>query len=88
MDGLKAFEQLASAARKETPPQVDVTKRVLQSLRSRDHSRAGSMDKPLLVFSAVSFASAVIVAIVAAQAWFSLSDPLGETLVCMARMIQ
>ena len=88
MDGLKAFEQLASAARKETPPQVDVAKQVLQSLHTGDYTRVVSMNKPLFVFGIVSLASAAIVAVIAAQAWFSMSDPLGETLICMARMVQ
>ena len=88
MDGLKAFEQLASAARKEIPPQVDVAKQVLRSLHTGDYNRGTSMNKPLVVFGAVSLASAAIVAAIAVQAWFSMSDPLGETLICMARMVQ
>ena len=87
-DGMKRFEELAAAARREQAPGVDVTDRVLQSLRERDLSPGHAMEKPLLMFSAVSFASAVIVAIIAAQTWFSGHDPLVDMIGSLAMVMK
>ncbi len=88
MDELVTFEKMASRARQEAPPQVDVTRQVIHSLRSREDALDNPMEKPLMVFSLVSFTSAVIVALFALDGWLSLSDPLGQTIHSLAMVMQ
>ncbi len=76
MEGLKSLEKLASAARRNPPPRIDVTDRVLRSLRTREEDAESPLNTPLLGFSAVSFASALIVAVLALQSWLSVHDPM------------
>jgi hypothetical protein len=76
MDAWKTVERLAAAARTETPPRIDVTERVMKTLRAREPERQRLLDTPLFGFSAISFASAVIVGLFAVQAWLSMHDPM------------
>jgi hypothetical protein len=76
MDAWETVERLAASARLEKPPRIDVTERVMQSLRARRPQRQRLPDTPLLGFSAISFASAVIVGLFAVQAWLSMHDPM------------
>jgi len=77
MDAMHTLERLAERARRDTPPRIDVSERVIRSLRTRDSREEESiLSGPLFKFSAVSFASAVIVGAVALQSWLNLHDPM------------
>lgn len=87
-DELVRFEKMASHARKEARPEVNVTQQVIRSLRSREEVRYNPMERPLLVFSLASLVSAVIMVLIALDGWRSLSDPLGQTIHFMAMVMQ
>lgn len=77
MDGMHNLESLAEAARRETPPPIDVSERVIRSLRAREQRPQESLfSGPLFKFGAISFASAVVVGAVALDSWLTLHDPM------------
>ncbi len=76
MDAMETVERLAASARRENPPRIDVSEKVIQSLRARETDRENLFSGPLFKFSAVSFVSALIVGAFALQAWMSMHDPM------------
>jgi hypothetical protein len=77
MDAMQTLERLAERARRENPPHIDVSQKVIQSLRTRDAGREeGPFSGPLFRFSAISFASALIVGAFALESWLSMHDPM------------
>jgi hypothetical protein len=79
MDGMKTLERLAAAARREPPPRIDVSEKVLVSLRAHEEAEELSRYPATLVkFSAASFAAAILLGVFALDAWFTLHDPLAR----------
>jgi hypothetical protein len=79
MNKLEQFELLASAARRERVPRLDVTARVLARIRPAEARRAGRLpleEVPLLAVSGLSVLAATIVVVLAVDAWAPLVDPL------------
>jgi len=74
MNHLDAFLLLASRARGEPAPAVDVSADVLRRIRAMGPRR--DVELPLLVFSGVSLLAATIVVAVAVSLWAPLADPL------------
>jgi hypothetical protein len=68
------FERLATLARRDAAPRLDVAARVLRTIRATEAPRA--VDLPMLIFSGVSLAAASIGIFLAMQAWSPLSDSL------------
>jgi hypothetical protein len=71
----QTFENLASKARDEVAPRVDVAAQVLQSLRARS-SRTSRVDAPLVLFAGAALVAAVLLATFALPAWDSVHNPL------------
>jgi len=77
MDGMHNLESLAEAARRESPPRIDVSERVIRSLGTREpHPEESPFSGPLFKFGAISFASAVVVGAVALDSWLTMHDPM------------
>lgn len=74
MNELERFERLASQARGDPVPPIDVAARVVRDLRS-GVSR-GEPSGPLWVLSGLSVVAALIVSAVAIESWSALTDPL------------
>jgi len=83
-DPLDQFEQLASLARDEAPPAIDVCDRVLAQLRER--SVAGEI-RPLVtppdrewvglvVGAGIAITAAAIALMIGVPTWESMNDPL------------
>jgi hypothetical protein len=71
----RTFEDLASQARREAAPRIDVTAHVLQTVRARPQ-RATRIDAPLLLFAGAALAAALLLTLFAMPAWDSMHDPL------------
>jgi hypothetical protein len=71
----QTFEKLASSARGEVAPRVDVAAQVLQSVRERS-CRTSRIDTPLVLFAGAALVAAVLLAMFALPAWDSVHDPL------------
>jgi hypothetical protein len=79
MDMLQRFEQLAAAARREAPPAIDVTARVMARIRRQVRPEARRADNiTLAVMAVVSVLAASIVAVVAMDAWSAMIDPMSS----------
>lgn len=74
MNDFEAFDSLVSRARKEQPPPVHVTPRVLHDLQSISLQK--QEQKTLLFLSGVALAAACLIAAFSFQFWAVLSDPL------------
>jgi hypothetical protein len=72
LDVNKNISQLATRARDDTAPTVNVTGQVLRRLRVQ----APSSYRPLLVFTIVSMAAAVLAVVLSIGLYDSMSDPL------------
>lgn len=75
MNDLNALDTLARHARRERPPTVDVTDRVMACLPRPVPARR---NLPLIVLTAASGAAAAVVAVIASQTWLELQNPLVE----------
>jgi len=75
MTDWQSFEKLASSARCEAAPRVDVAARVLQSVRVRS-CRTSRIDAPLVLFAGAALVAAVLLAMFALPAWDSVHNPL------------
>lgn len=80
MSELNRFERLATTARRERAPKIDVRAQVMATVTSferRPALYAGLLaDSPLLAFAGLSLAAAVLVGMLAYPAWESVQDPL------------
>jgi hypothetical protein len=74
MNELESFDRLASLARKDHPPRLDVSARVLRAIR--DEQPVAAMDWSMLIFSGVSLAAASVVVALVVDACLPLADPL------------
>ena len=68
------FERLATLARRDAAPRLDVAARVLRTIRAAE--AAQTVNLPMLIFSGVSLVAASIGMLLAVQAWSPLSDSL------------
>jgi hypothetical protein len=75
-DPLSTFERLAARARAEPVPPIDVSARVVQTVRHRPSP--ASTDWPLWVSAGLSVAAAVIVMLLALQSGAFTADPFVE----------
>jgi len=73
---LERFERLAAKARREPIPPVDVSDRVLQSIRPG--VRRSEPEAPLWIMSGVSVAAALVVLAVAVGSGAVAPDPMSE----------
>jgi hypothetical protein len=71
----RTFEELASQARREPAPCIDVTAEVLQTVRARSQ-RVSRIDAPLLLLAGAALAAALLLTMFALPAWDSMHDPL------------
>lgn len=76
----RRIRELASRARMERAPRVDVADRVMAILRNQQRARAAE-DRALAWVAGLSAAVAVPVALAAFATWQTWSDPLMATLV-------
>jgi hypothetical protein len=84
MNHWEQFEALAARARDESGPHIDVTARVMDELRRR--AATPVVDWPLRLFSALSAAAAVTVAVLAIQA--CTVDPLSGLFATFTMVMQ
>lgn len=71
---LDEFDSLIARARSAKPPAVDVTARVMESIRQRDVSPLA--DKPSLAVVAAAVAAASVAVAMAWQSWEQVNNPL------------
>lgn len=69
------LRQLMERARQEAPPRVDVTARVMASVRAERRVEGGSI-APLAWFAAASVVAAVPAGFVALSAWEIVTSPM------------
>ncbi len=74
MNNFEAFEQQAAAARDEPVPPIDVSARVVRSLRYAN-GRA-SFERSMAVWAGLSVVAASLVFVLAFNAWTSITDPM------------
>lgn len=74
MNELEAFQRLASQARGDSPPKLDIASRVLRTIRQEETPAA--VNWSMLIFSGVSLAAASVVVALVIDAWLPLADPL------------
>lgn len=70
---MKHIDQLARIARNETPPSIDVSRRVVASIRALETE---NMNAPLKWVAALSGVSAVAVSFIAIPLYLTWSDPI------------
>ncbi len=71
-DPRTVMHTLAARARQETAPTVDVGRQVTAKLRKRERRDS---ERPLFWFAAASLATAVVVVVISASLYQSISDP-------------
>lgn len=76
MDAMERVERLAASAQREICPGIDVSERVLRSLRARQSEQAAPHFGTLARFSAVSFVAAFVLGAWAVHAWLAMHDPM------------
>jgi len=86
MNDLEKLLWLASRARREPIPPVDVSARVLARLRAPVERPASGL--PLLAFSGLAAVAASIVLVIALESWSALSDPLAGLLSPLTMVMQ
>jgi hypothetical protein len=85
-DPLQEFERLAAEARKETVPVVDVSERVVQTVRVP--FAPPQVDWPLWISAGLSVAAAIIVMLIAVQSGAFTMDPFAELVSNLTPVIQ
>jgi hypothetical protein len=91
MDRRDGFDDLVARAREERAPPVDVTHRVLAAIAARRGGRAAHAasrvaQRPLVLCAAGALVAASVVALLAANDWTTLDDPVAALLAGMAAM--
>ncbi len=76
MDDLEALRQYGARMHSQTAPPVDVTARVLQTIRNRREVRPLDSVRPLAMVMAASWAAALGVGFFVEQAWWNVQDPV------------
>ena len=76
MNTERTLERLARQAQDEPAPPVDVADRVLAALRSQATRAPAPAHRPLAWMAGLSAAAAAVLALVAAGAWQTCTDPL------------
>lgn len=80
MNELKALKMLADDARQTPPEPVDVSQRVMRTLRSRDTGERTGFEKQLAWVALASGIVSVALAVPGIQAWGYLTEPMSEAL--------
>lgn len=75
MNAIERIRKLAARARMESPPQVDVTDRVMMVLRAEAAHTVPTV-RPLAWVAGVSLAAAIPAAVLGLWVWSTLTDPL------------
>ena len=90
MDTLRRFERAAAAARHDRAPAIDVVDQVMVELerRSWPTQRRTDGNLALATCAALSVLAASVMAAVALDAWWSMSDPMGTLIESFATVIQ
>jgi hypothetical protein len=86
MDSLDRFSRLASRARAELPPPIEVTDRVLRAIRCAP--AASPAEAHLLLFAGLSVAAAVAIAACAIGALGPMCDPMSGFFSAMSMVMQ
>ena len=78
MDEIKALKEFAARSADVAPPAVDVSERVLSTIRQRQRQRVGFSfaQRSLLMAAAASLLVAVTLGLFAQQALAELQDPM------------
>lgn len=84
----KQFKALAGLARAESPPDVDVSARVLEILASDHRQTMFVSERPWAWLAAVSSAAAVLAALFTVVAYNVWVDPLSEISQAVAWVMQ
>ncbi len=84
MNEEQILKKLASAARGDGPPRIDVAERVLADLAVAGEPR----NLLLWVFTATSAAAASVVAVLALRVWAARQDPFSDFLESMMAVMQ
>ena len=74
MNEWESFRRLAARARRDRPPRLDVTARVLGTIHGGEELRAERLS--MLVLSGLSLVAASVVVALVIDAWLPLTDPL------------
>jgi hypothetical protein len=74
MSDFDQLEQWAAQLRRQEPPQIDVTSRVVESIRHRP--RPVVFERPSIAVTAVAVVAASAALLMAWQSWQTLHDPL------------
>ena len=82
------FEALASRARSESPPAVDVAGRVIARLSAEQSRIERTAEKPLLWLAAASSAFAVSTVVIAIMVYNASTGPLYEISQAIAWVVQ
>jgi hypothetical protein len=75
MDDIEALKQYGSRMQSQAAPPVDVTARVLQTIRNRRERPIDSV-RPLAMVLAAGWAAAIAVGFFVQQAWWDVQDPV------------
>lgn len=76
MDEMEALKQYGARMQTLAVPSVDVTARVLQTIRSRREARPIDSVRPLAMVMAAGWAAAIAVGFFVEQAWWDVQDPV------------
>ena len=88
MKNKNLFEALATRARSESPPSVDVAGRVIAILRTEQNRIERMTEKPLLWLAAASSAVAVPVVVAAIMVYNASTGPLYEISQAISWVVQ
>jgi hypothetical protein len=78
MDFNDKIEKLASLARMEPSPRVDVAQNVMAALASRVGERIRASERQMMWFALCSSALAAMIAVAAVAVYYSSVDPVTE----------
>lgn len=76
MDDVEALKQCGAQLPTQVGPPVDVTARVLRTIRNRREVRPLDSLRPLALVMAASWAAALAMGFFVQQAWWDVQDPV------------
>jgi hypothetical protein len=76
MDEIERLKQFGLLTTATSVPNVDVTTRVLRSIRERRESRWSESVRPLMTVLAASWMSVLVTGYFVQQVWMQVQDPL------------
>jgi hypothetical protein len=80
MDEIETLKRYGAQSAAVTEPRVDVTARVLSTIRQRRESRWSESVRPLVAVLAASWMSVLVTGYFVQEVWTQLQDPLTSLL--------